>query len=107
AGRYARGSGHGSSVLEVVRAAERVTGRRIPVVPRPPAAEPAALICDPSRALAELGWKPRRSDLDTIVRDAWATRPGRPAPRNVDDRRHEVAVRCPAAVPESRDRLTL
>src|SRR5262249_5433518 len=43
--RYNIGSGHGSSVLDVVRAAERVTGHRIPVVHRPPAAEPAALIC--------------------------------------------------------------
>jgi UDP-glucose 4-epimerase len=42
------------------------------VVHRPAADEPAALVCDPSRAAAELGWKPRRTDLDDIVRDAWA-----------------------------------
>src|SRR5262249_27862641 len=75
--RYTLGGGHGATRLDGVRAAERVTGHRIPVVHRPPAAEPAALISDPSRALAELGWKPRRSDLDTIVRDAWAARSGR------------------------------
>ena len=70
--RYNIGSGKGTSVLDVVTAAERVTGRSIKVVHRPAADEPAALVCDPSRAAAELGWKPRRTDLDDIVRDAWA-----------------------------------
>ena len=37
------------------------------MVHRPAADEPAALVCDPSRAAAELGWKPRRTDLDDIV----------------------------------------
>jgi UDP-glucose 4-epimerase len=72
--RYNIGSGTGASVLDVVAAAERVTGRSVPIVHRPPAAEPQALVCDPSRAAAELGWKPRRSDLDTIVQDAWTSR---------------------------------
>jgi UDP-glucose-4-epimerase GalE len=70
--RYNIGSGRGTSVLDVVVAAERVTGRSIKVVHRPAADEPAALVCDPSRAAAELGWKPRRTNLDDIVRDAWA-----------------------------------
>jgi UDP-glucose-4-epimerase GalE len=69
--RYNIGSGRGTSVLDVVAAAERVTGHPIEVVHREAATEPAALVCDPSRAAAELGWKPRRSDLDDIVRDAW------------------------------------
>ena len=77
--RYNIGSGHGSSVMDVVASAEHITGRTVPVVHRPPAAEPATLVCNPTRALAELGWKPRRSDLDTIVRDAWAARPEPPA----------------------------
>lgn len=72
--RYNIGSGVGASVLDVAAAAERTTGRQIRVVHRPPVPEPQALVCDPTRAAAELGWKPRRSDLDTIVRDAWAAR---------------------------------
>jgi len=59
-------------VRDIVTAAQRVTGRPIPVLHRPPAVEPQALVCDPARAAADLGWKPRRSDLDTIVGDAWA-----------------------------------
>ena len=72
--RYTIGSGVGTSVRDVVTAAQRVTGRSVPVIHRPPAVEPQALVCDPTRAAAELDWKPRRSDLDMIVGDAWAAR---------------------------------
>jgi UDP-glucose 4-epimerase len=72
---YNIGSGIATSVMDIVAAAERVTGRPVPVVHRPAVPEPAALICDPTRARAELGWKPRSSDLDHIVRDAWTARP--------------------------------
>ncbi len=73
---YNIGSGRGSSMLDVVAATERVTDRPVPLVYRPAADEPQTLVCDPARARAELGWKPRRSDLDAIVADAWAARAG-------------------------------
>lgn len=69
--RYNIGSGTGSSVADVVAVAERVTGRHIPVVHRPPAAEPPELVANPRRAESELGWKPERSTLDEILADAW------------------------------------
>ncbi len=69
--RFNIGSGRGASVMDVVTAAERVTGQAIPVVHRPPAAEAPILVADPSRALESLGWKPRRSKLDAIVRYEW------------------------------------
>jgi len=69
--RYNIGAGAGTSIMDVVAAVERIVGQRVPVVHGPPADEPPVLVCDPSRAWAELGWKPRRSDLDAIVRDAW------------------------------------
>jgi UDP-glucose 4-epimerase len=72
--RYNIGSGIGSSILDVVAAAERVTGRPVPVRHNPPAAEPPVLVCDRTRAASELHWKPRRSDLETILLDAWAAR---------------------------------
>jgi nucleoside-diphosphate-sugar epimerase len=77
--RYNLGSGRGSSVMDVVAATEQITGRPVRVVHRPPAAEPARLVCDPARALAELGWKPHRSELETIIRDAWVARSAQPA----------------------------
>ncbi|MFI2230928.1 NAD-dependent epimerase/dehydratase family protein [Nocardia testacea] len=71
--RYNIGSGHGFSVLDVIAAAERVTGHRIPLEFRSAAIEPAALISDPSKAMAELSWSAKHSGIDEIVRDAWST----------------------------------
>jgi UDP-glucose-4-epimerase GalE len=63
---------HGYSVLEVVAAAERVTGRpvRIEFAPRRPG-DPAVLVGAPGRARTVLGWRPERSDLEVQMRDAW------------------------------------
>jgi UDP-glucose 4-epimerase len=71
--RYNIGSGRGVSVMDLVAAVDRVTGRPVPVVHRPALPEAKTLTCDTSRAAAELGWKPRRSQLDDVVRDAWRT----------------------------------
>ena len=65
-------TGTGLSVAEAIVAAERVTGRRIPVRtgPRRPG-DPPALFADGARARAELGWTPRRSGADEIIATAW------------------------------------
>ena len=65
------GSGHPVSVGAILAAAGRVLGRPVPVRHREAAAEPAAVTVDPTRAREVLGWVPRRSGLDRIVRDAW------------------------------------
>jgi UDP-glucose 4-epimerase len=58
-------------VAEVVAAVERVSGRRILTVKAPRrAGDPPVLIADARRAEALLGWRPRHSDLDTIVESA-------------------------------------
>jgi len=67
------GSGDGYSVRQVIDAAERMTGRRIPrreVARR--AGDPPILMADPSLARKVLGWVPRISDLDSIIGTAWA-----------------------------------
>jgi UDP-glucose-4-epimerase GalE len=67
------GTGEGQSVRAVIAAAERVTGRRIPKREAPRrAGDPPALVADPRRANAVLGWQPAMSDLDSILRTAWA-----------------------------------
>jgi UDP-glucose 4-epimerase len=68
---YNVGSGVGVSVREVIEAAERITGRPVPVRWGPPASEPRELRADSSRIKTDLGWQPSRSGLDTIVADAW------------------------------------
>jgi UDP-glucose 4-epimerase len=68
---YNIGSGRRTSIRDVVRAAETVTGRPVPIRHAPAANEPPTLLADSTRAETELGWHPIRSDLTTIVEDAW------------------------------------
>jgi UDP-glucose 4-epimerase len=65
------GTGRGHSVLEVVHAFARASGRQIPydVVPRRPG-DVAATFADPAKAQAELGWT-ARLDLDAMCADTW------------------------------------
>jgi UDP-glucose-4-epimerase GalE len=65
------GTGRGVSVREVVRAVEKVTGRKVPTREEPRrAGDPPALVADPSRAEALLMWR-ARADLAAMVGDAW------------------------------------
>jgi UDP-arabinose 4-epimerase len=66
------GTGTGHSVLEVVQCAEAVTGRPVRVsrdAPRP--GDPPRLVADATLAREELGWRPRYSELETIVSTGW------------------------------------
>ncbi len=69
---YNLGNGSGFSVREVIESARRVTGHPIPVeiCPRRPG-DPAVLVASSEKAMRELGWKPRYTTLDEIVRTAW------------------------------------
>jgi UDP-glucose 4-epimerase len=67
------GSGVGFSVREVVAAAERVIGRRIPSsVGDRRTGDPAILVADVTRARGVLRWTPERSSLDEMIGSAWA-----------------------------------
>jgi UDP-glucose 4-epimerase len=69
---YNLGSGTGFSVREVVEACREVTGHPIPAVAAPRrSGDPAVLIASSEAARAELGWRPVRTDLSTMVGDAW------------------------------------
>jgi UDP-glucose 4-epimerase len=60
-------------VREVIAAVERIGGRKVPqreVARRP--GDPPELVADPALARDRLGWLPRHSDLDTIIRTALA-----------------------------------
>jgi UDP-glucose 4-epimerase len=73
------GNGAGHSVLEVIRAVERVSQRKVPfrISPRRPG-DPAVLVASSERARQELGWQPRLTDLDEIVRTALQWREAHP-----------------------------
>jgi UDP-glucose 4-epimerase len=66
------GNGRGFSVREVIESARRVTGHPIPAEVRPRrAGDPAVLVASSEKANRELGWKPRYTQLDEIIRTAW------------------------------------
>jgi UDP-glucose 4-epimerase len=66
------GNGNGFSVREVIETVRRVTGHPVPEVVAPRrGGDPAVLVASAERAKERLGWRPSRTDLAEIVRDAW------------------------------------
>jgi UDP-glucose-4-epimerase GalE len=65
------GTGVGSSVLDVIRATERISGQAVPyeLVERR-AGDAVATYADPTRINATLGWTARHG-LDDIIASAW------------------------------------
>jgi UDP-glucose 4-epimerase len=76
---YNLGSGTGFSVFEVIAACRAVTGHPIPTVTAPRrSGDPAVLVASSDAAAEALGWRPSRTDLATIVGDAWRFTQQRP-----------------------------
>ncbi|ABF40703.1 UDP-galactose 4-epimerase [Candidatus Koribacter versatilis Ellin345] len=76
---YNLGNGHGSSVLEVIEAAKRVTGNPIQVKEGPRrAGDPEILVASSQKIRKELGWSPKYTDIDTIIESAWRWRNSHP-----------------------------
>ncbi|MVP01711.1 UDP-glucose 4-epimerase GalE [Paenibacillus lutrae] len=72
-GVFNLGSGNGFSVKEVIDIAREVTGHPIPAVAEARrAGDPAVLIASSDRAREQLGWKPKRDNLQAIIASAWA-----------------------------------
>ena len=70
---YNLGNGSGFSVLEVVEAARRVTGEKIRAEEAPRrAGDPPELVASSEKIKAELGWEPRKPELEDMISDAWA-----------------------------------
>jgi len=66
------GNGGGATVLEVIDAARRVTGREIKILSAARrAGDPPSLVADAAKARRALGWQAAHADIEGIVRDAW------------------------------------
>lgn len=66
------GNGTGFSVMQVIRAAERVTGLPVPFEQAPRrAGDPPVLVAASKRARDILGWSPVYTDIEDILRTAW------------------------------------
>ncbi|MCQ2084381.1 MAG: UDP-glucose 4-epimerase GalE [Bacteroidaceae bacterium] len=70
-GLYNLGTGQGYSVLDIVKAFERVNGVPVPYSIKPRrAGDIATCYSDPSKAFRELGWK-AQFGIDEMCRDSW------------------------------------
>lgn len=66
------GTGTGFSVREVIEHSQAVTNRAVPYNEGPRrAGDCTKLVSGSTRASKELGWTPTRSDMQTMVADAW------------------------------------
>lgn len=68
---YNLGTGHGYSVLDVVKAFEKANGLKVKysIKPRRPG-DIATCYCDPAKAKAELGWEAKYG-IEEMCRDSW------------------------------------
>lgn len=72
---YNLGNGQGFSILEVLSAAEKVTGQKVnKVVGKRRQGDPPILLADATKAHKELQWRPRYPKLETIIEHAWQAR---------------------------------
>lgn len=70
--QFNAGTGSGHSVMEVIRAVEDVTGKKVPYVAGPRRdGDPPKLVAASDKLRAALGWTPQYPDLRTIVEHAW------------------------------------
>ena len=70
--RFNLGNERGTSVLEVIEAVKKVTGKdfKVTLSDRRPG-DPATLVGSSDKVKAVLGWEPRYADIETIVEHAW------------------------------------
>ncbi|MFZ0266033.1 UDP-glucose 4-epimerase GalE [Caulobacter sp.] len=74
------GTGHGTTVRELIEGVKRASGRPLPVVEAPRRQGDApVLVADNALAKAKLGWAPTH-DLDAILSSAWRWHAGRVPP---------------------------
>ncbi|PTV93515.1 UDP-glucose 4-epimerase [Rhodobacter aestuarii] len=69
---FCLGSGKGFSVREVIAQSQAVTNREVPIIEgdrRP--GDAAVLVSGSTKAERDLGWTPKRSNLTTMIADAW------------------------------------
>jgi UDP-glucose 4-epimerase len=69
---YNVGTGAGFSNREIISMVEKISGQRVQVVETPRRSGDAdELIADSTKIKSELGFSPKYSDLETIIKTAW------------------------------------
>lgn len=67
------GTGNGQSVMQIIEACERVTGRPIAreITTRRPG-DPPRLVAEPTKLKTKLGWVPEYANIEDTIATAWA-----------------------------------
>lgn len=66
------GTGIGTSVKEIIEASERVTGKKVPVIYGDRRqGDPAILFAANEKAKEVLGWRPKYTNIEDIIKTAW------------------------------------
>lgn len=69
---YNVGTGTGYSIRELIEGMENISGKKLTIIDQEPrAGDPPVLIASPEKIMKELAWKPRYSDLNTILNTAY------------------------------------
>jgi UDP-glucose 4-epimerase len=67
------GVNSGNSVLEVIKATERISGKKINYkIANRRTGDPAVVLANPAYAKEFLGWQAKYSDLDTLLSTTWS-----------------------------------
>lgn len=70
--KFNLGNGNGYSILEVIKTAEKITGKKLRYsYAKRRSGDPAMLVGSADLASRELGWKPEFNTLDAILQTAW------------------------------------
>ncbi len=76
---YNLGNSYGTTVLEAIAAVEKVSGKKVTVVPAPRRpGDPGRLAASCDRIREELGWDPKYPDIETIIAHAYKWRESHP-----------------------------
>lgn len=71
-GIYNLGNGNGYSVKEIIDVARDITGKEIPVsIGKRRSGDPAILISSSEKAIKGLGWNPKFTEVQEIIKTAW------------------------------------
>ncbi len=75
---YNLGTNKGTSVMELVKAAEKATGKKLnyEIAPRRPG-DPSRSIADASKAMRELNWQPKRLRVEDMIKSCYESFKGR------------------------------
>jgi len=66
------GNGNGFSVREVIKSAEKVTGKKILAIEdKRRAGDPPKLVGSSDKIKKTLGWSPKYANIDDIIKTAW------------------------------------